>query len=242
MHQELAYQEQDGYDYEWDDFADKDLVDRDSFVKRRFLIDNSEYFNEEKHSELKCDLENWLRIDEMEEGECLRISNKNLRKYVDPYELTKCKQTHFNPESIVLANLVSSFLPGDKSLVLHNNGTFISQNNNKVERENTFEVRTRLMNESFDFEGGYDFKRGANLLSWYEISNMAKGGFLCVSDANLKKLINPDSVFSLLKNKEVVVPYHEYVILAGLLGSFLPEDKKLAFSSNVPFSGTFITT
>ncbi len=240
MHQELAYREQDDYGYEWDDFAGKNLVDKESFKKRRFLIDNSEVFQEEKHTELKSDLENWLKIDEMKEGECLRISGKNLRKYIDPYELTKCKETHFYPGYIVLANLVSSFLPEDKNLVFHNNGTVISQNNNKVERENAFEVRTRIMDESFDLEGGYDFKRGANLLSWYEINNMGKGELLCVSDANLKKLIDLESVFSLLKNDEVV-PYREYVVLAGLLGSFLPKDRRLAFSSNPPSIGTFIT-
>ncbi len=241
MHQELAYREQDDYGYEWDDFAGKNLVDKESFAKRRFIIETSEVFEEEKHFEIKSNLESWLKVDEMKEGECLRISDRNLRKYIDPYELTKCKRTHFHPDYIALANLASAFLPEDKSLVFHSNGTFISQNSNKVERENTFEVRTRIIRESVDLSELDNLKKGSNLLSWYEIKDMAQEGFVCVSDANLKKLIDLESVFILLKNKKVV-PYREYVVLAGLLGSFLPKDRRLAFSSNPPSVGTFITT
>lgn len=240
MHQEPAYQEFDGYGYEWEDFVAKDLIDRESFERRRFLIDTSETFQEDWHCEMKGDLENWLRIHEMDEGQCLKISSRNLKKYVDPYELTKCKKTQYPPDSIILSNIVSSFLPEDKNLVFDSNGTFISQNSKQIGKRCTFETRERIINECFDIENECDFKRGSSLLSWYNIGNMKEGELLYVSDANLKKLVDLEYVLDLIKDRKIK-PYQEYIVLSGLLASFLPEDKKLAFSSNLPHLGTFIT-
>lgn len=104
-----------------------------------------------------------------------------------------------------------------------------------------FISRRRIIDDCMDF-GRESLERddlqqiSKDLEAWLKINEIQEDEYLCVSNENLKRFIDPYLVTELISRKNVV-HYHDYVVLGGLISSFLPENKKLIFAAN----GTFIT-
>lgn len=109
-----------------------------------------------------------------------------------------------------------------------------------INRDDFF-CRRRIIDDSVDF-GREDLEKDGiqqiskDLKAWLKVNDIQEDEFLCVSNENLKRFIDPYLVTELISRKNVV-HYNDYVVLGSLISSFLPEDKRLIFAAN----GTFIT-